>query len=88
MTYKISFKKSVRKDVKRIPAQIMLRIDVSINNLSSNPFPTNSRKIYGYKDYYRLRVGTYRVIYQVRKKVQIIAIIKIAHRKEVYRVLR
>jgi len=53
--------------------------------LSDDPFPTGSRKLSGYDDVFRIRVGVYRVIYDVADAALVIIILKIGHRKDVYR---
>lgn len=82
--YKIELKSSIAKDIRKIPQAFLSKIDEAIAKLAEDPIPSQSKKIQGYKDYYRLRVGIYRVIYRVGKKIEVITIIKIGHRKEVY----
>lgn len=83
--FKIEFKNSVFKDIRRIPRMFLMKIESAINQLAKNPIPKQSKKIEGYQDYYRIRVGMYRVIYRVQKKIEIVTITKIRHRKDVYR---
>lgn len=83
--YKIEFKASVLKDIRRIPQVFLEKIELAINGLSKNPLPKGVKKVQGYDKFYRLRVGMYRVVYSLGDKVKIITIIKIGHQKEVYR---
>ena len=83
--YKIELKKSVFKDIRDIPQVFLKKIEEAIQKLSENPFSPESKKIQGYTDYYRIRVGMYRIIYRVEKKIEIVTIIKVGHRKEIYR---
>jgi len=53
--------------------------------LADDPFPRGSRKLVGYQDVFRIRVGVYRVIYDVAEAQLVIIILKIGHRKDVYR---
>jgi mRNA interferase RelE/StbE len=85
MQYRIELKNSVLKDIRRIPQGMLLRIREAIESLAENPLPTKSKKIQGYDDYYRIRIGQYRVVYHIGKKIRIITIIKIGHRKDVYK---
>ena len=58
-------------------------IDKKIIGLKKNPYPVGSKKIKG-SNYYRLRHGDYRIVYEIKNKVLVIVIINIAHRKEIY----
>ena len=85
--YTIVFKRSVLKDIKRIPGVILKNIQKRIDLLPGNPFPSGAEPVEGYKHYYRIRVGDYRVVYEVAAQIGIITIIKIGHRRDVYRKL-
>jgi mRNA interferase RelE/StbE len=61
------------------------RIASRIEALAENPHPQGTKKIEGEDDLYRLRVGDYRILYQVETKVLLVLIIGIGHRREVYR---
>jgi mRNA interferase RelE/StbE len=54
-------------------------------SLPENPIPHNARKISGRQDLYRLRVGNYRVIYEIQEDVLVILIVKIGHRRDIYK---
>jgi len=82
--YSIVIEQKARKTLKKLPQTIRLKINQSITSLRSNPRP------YGYKklknsDYYRIRIGDYRVIYSIVEKEIKILIIYIGHRKDIYR---
>lgn len=85
MSYGIIFKTSVKKDIRRIPGTILQSIQTCIAALATEPFPPGVVPIEGYKHYYRIRIGQYRIVYEVRVTVRIITIIRIGHRKDVYR---
>jgi mRNA interferase RelE/StbE len=57
----------------------------TIEALATNPRPPGCRKLAGYKDVLRIRVGTYRVLYSVNDKRIIVIVLKIGHRRDVYR---
>ena len=82
--YRITFKPSVKKDLRGIPRHDVERILNSIESLSENPLPQNARSLTG-RDAFRLRVGRYRVIYAIDNEQVVILIIKIGHRGGVYR---
>ena len=85
--YRIVLKKSVLKDIRKIPAVILRRIQEEIVSLAENPFPNGVESIQGYARHYRIRIGNYRVVYEVATQVRIITIIRIGHRQKVYREL-
>ena len=83
-SYSIRFRSSVKKDLRSIPKQDVLRILTALKSLTEDPRPSNSKPLTG-RDAWRLRVGKYRAIYTINDKEIVIEIIKIAHRKNVYR---
>jgi len=83
--YKIEISLTADRQFKELPQLEQLRIARAIQQLGANPYPTGCRKLTGYKDMFRIRVGNYRVIYSVDKKRIVIIILKIGHRKDVYR---
>lgn len=85
MTYTIFYLRSVTKDFRRIPAAISERIGKAINALRENPLPEGCKKIHGYDDTFRIRIGDYRIIYEVKSVIRIITIVKIGHRRDAYR---
>ena len=83
MRYTIKIKKSAEKELDVLPLKIYKQIASRIFMLENNPRPLNSAKL---KDnLYRIRVGDYRIGYLIDDKNKIIEIIKLGHRKEVYR---
>ena len=84
-TYQIEWKSSALRELKRLDRQIIPRIVAVVENLSSNPFPQGVRKLHGAEATYRIRVGDYRVIYEVFSNRLIIEITRVRHRKDVYR---
>ena len=83
--FEIVLKKSVLKDIKRIPRRILENIQERIASLATDPIPSGAEPIQGYKDHYRIRIGQYRVVYEVTSTIRIITVIRIGHRKDVYR---
>ena len=82
--YKIEFKKSAFKELSTIPKADLKKIVNKINNLAINPMPKGYTKLTGY-DLYRIRQGNYRILYSIESHFLIIYIIKIGHRKDVYK---
>ena len=82
--YELMIRPSVRKDVKKIPGPELRKILDRIETLRENPRPPGSVKLSG-KEYYRIRKGDYRIIYEIQDEVLVIIVIKIGHRRDIYR---
>jgi mRNA interferase RelE/StbE len=82
--YRILIRKSVYKDLDRIPKKDVKRIISAIGKLQNDPRPSQSRKLSG-DDKYRLRCGSYRVIYEIKDDELVVFVVKARHRKDVYR---
>ena len=83
--YRIEIAATAEKQLKKIRREDEVRILRSISLLASEPRPGGCRKMSGYDDIYRIRVGNYRVIYEIDGKRIVVIILKIGHRKDVYR---
>lgn len=81
---KLILLKSAQKELDHLDDKIALSISNKILTLKDNPFGGNSKKLAGGKGY-RIRIGNYRVIYTINKEKKIVSIIKIGHRKEIYK---
>jgi mRNA interferase RelE/StbE len=84
-TYRIEWKASALRELKGIERQAVPRIVAAVGALADNPFPPGVRKLRGTEHTYRVRVGDYRVLYEVYHKSVHIQIIRVKHRKDVYR---
>ena len=82
---RVEWKKSTKKDLRRLPASEVDRVLSAVETLTGNPFPAGVDKIAGSEHAYRIRVGDYRVIYEVVPKLDRIEIQRVRHRKDVYR---
>jgi len=83
--YSIFFKDSVRKDLGSIPKNDLQRIIERIGSLAEQPRPVGCEKLSG-QEKYRLRQGNYRIIYSIQDTQLIIWVVKVGHRREVYRI--
>jgi mRNA interferase RelE/StbE len=83
--YDIQFKRQVEKDLRKIDRRYVDTILEEIEGLRDNPRPTNSRKMTDTEMTHRLRVGDYRIIYQVDDKNKVITIFYVRHRKDAYK---
>ncbi len=84
-SYRVTFKSSVEKDLRRVDKSQLRRIVSVIQELAIDPFPTSSRKLVGSEKTYRVRIGDYRVIYLVDTVELLVEVQKVAHRKDIYR---
>lgn len=82
--YKLTFRKSVAKDLRPIPNIDVARILQRIEELRDNPRPAGSEKLSG-QERYRIRQGVYRIIYEVEDELLVITVVKVGHRKHVYK---
>ena len=82
--YKVVLTKSAEKELFKIPKIYSSNIVNHLLELTNNPRPNGCKKLSGYEDIYRIRVGIYRIIYRIEDKILHIEIIKIGHRKDVY----
>jgi mRNA interferase RelE/StbE len=83
-TYKIRFSKSAQKDINKLPKNISVRLMSGINKLANSPKAGDVRPMVGSSSW-RLRVGDYRVVYDILGDKLIILILKAKHRKDVYK---
>lgn len=81
---KLKLTSKAEKELDRLDDKTALRISQKILQLANNPFGSNSQKLGGGKGY-RIRIGDYRVVYTVDKLTKTVTIIKIRHRRDVYR---
>jgi len=82
--YKIFFKKSVEKDFKVIPKKDMKKILDRIETLAEDPRPPGCEKLAGLQRY-RLRQGRYRILYSIQDDELTVWVVKVGHRKDIYR---
>lgn len=82
--YQIKLDKRVEKELDTIPDKIFDKIKKVISSLKDNPRPLGVKKLTN-QEHWRIRVGEYRILYEIDDKEKIIAIFKIKHRKDVYK---
>ena len=82
--FEVVFKQSVTKDLRQIPKKDVKRILHRIKKLSIEPRPTGVEKLSG-QDRYRVRQGAYRILYEIVNNELIVVVIKIGHRRDVYK---
>jgi mRNA interferase RelE/StbE len=85
LAYRIEFAPRAQSDFKALDGSIPGRIVRRIDSLAENPFPQGIKKIEGEDDLCRLRVGDCRILYHVKRKVLLVLIVAIGHRRDTYR---
>jgi len=83
--YAIEIAPAAERAIKKLSADIQKRIIKAILSLEDEPRPSGIRKLSGEDNLYRIRVGDYRIVYQIRDDVLIVIIVRVGHRREVYR---
>lgn len=83
--YRVLFEHKAVKDLARLPRDVQVCIRDAIDVLQDNPRPPGVKKLEGSTDLYRIPVGDYRVLYRIEDDVLVILIIRIGHRKDIYR---
>jgi len=84
MRYQVLIPKSVRKELDRLPKDVAQKILRRLAALEINPRPPDVKKLKG-RDAWRIRIGDYRVIYEIHDRVLQIIVITVGHRREIYR---
>ena len=82
--YSIEIKHSAQKELDALDNSVFNRIDRKILALADNPRPPGCKKLSGYRDQWRVRVGDWRVVYLIDDEAKLVTITRVAHRREVY----
>lgn len=84
-SYRIEWKNSAYKELQKLPRPTIVKVVAAISDLSNDPYPSGVKKLIGSERSYRIRVGDYRVIYEIVEDKLIMEIVRVRHRKDVYR---
>ena len=83
--YEVYLERSAENDLKRLPTSPFDRIVHQIKTLAENPRPSGCRKITGSKNDWRIRIGDYRILYEVNDRAKAVRVMRVRHRREAYR---
>jgi mRNA interferase RelE/StbE len=83
--YRVEFKPSARRQLRKLPAEVQRRIVLRAEALGGDPRPPGVEALAGADALYRVRVGDYRIVYEVRDRILLVLVVRIGHRREVYR---
>ncbi|MBL9155568.1 MAG: type II toxin-antitoxin system RelE/ParE family toxin [Verrucomicrobiales bacterium] len=84
-SYRVEITRSGAKDLRRIDPKWIPKIVAAIESLESDPRPVGCKKLVGSDHTYRLRIGDYRVVYEIQDDILVILVVRIRHRGDVYR---
>ena len=82
--YALDIKPSARKELENVSNTLIARLARKIDGLAADPRPSGCRKLHGYKDLWRIRVGDYRVVYIIDDGRKMVSVTRVAHRRDVY----
>lgn len=85
MAWTVRFKPSAARAFEKLPRPIQERIAATVRELSENPWPTGVQKLAGAEGLWRVRVGDFRLVYEVVEESRTVMVARIGHRREVYR---
>jgi mRNA interferase RelE/StbE len=83
-SYNVEWKRSAVKELKNLPRDVVLRILSAVEELSSEPYPFGIKKLVGTEHTYRIRIGDYRIVYDIWASKLLIEIVRVGHRKDIY----
>ncbi|MBI5018644.1 MAG: type II toxin-antitoxin system RelE/ParE family toxin [Deltaproteobacteria bacterium] len=85
MVYRVELKPSADKALGKLTWHAQRRVGERIESLAADPRPPGVEKLAGEDELYRVRVGEYRVLYSIRDEVLLVLVVRIGHRRDVYR---
>ena len=85
MKYSVEFKKSAAKTLRKLPQSVKKRIIDKLSEIENSPPPSVETKLIGNNPFHRIRVGDYRIIYEIQNDILVILVIKIGHRRDIYK---
>lgn len=85
MPYRIVVRPSATKAIEGLPDPHRERVRWAIRGLADNPRPPGVKKLRGAEDYYRFRVGNYRIVYRAKDRIITVTVVRVGHRRDVYR---
>ena len=83
--YEIEISRTAEKQLRGLPRADRIRVVRTMRALADDPFPRGARKLSGYDDVFRIRTGRYRILYSVSERRLVIVVLKVGHRRDIYR---
>jgi mRNA interferase RelE/StbE len=85
VTYQVELAPAAVRQIKKLPRDVQQLVVQQLEELALNPRPNGVVKLEGAESLYRVRLGDYRIVYQIQDEVLLVTVVKVAHRREVYR---
>lgn len=85
MTYTVEFSTAARRQFRKLPRNVQTIIQHEVDALADEPRPHGVEKMSGEDNAYRVRVGDYRIVYEIHDAVLVVVVVRVGHRREVYR---
>jgi mRNA interferase RelE/StbE len=85
LSYQVLIERRALKELAKLPTVITVRVQTAIDHLAAQPRPHNAKKLAGSRDQWRVRVGDYRVLYEINDRTREVRIFAVGHRREIYR---
>ncbi len=85
MAYRVVFSRKAKRQFLDLPANVRKRLASPIDALAGNPRPRGAKRLSATEDFYRIRVGDYRILYAIEHHELVVLVVKLGHRKDVYR---
>jgi mRNA interferase RelE/StbE len=85
MAYAVEFSPGAEREFRKLAREIQMRLRPRIDALADDPRPAGAKKLKGADDLWRIRAGDYRIVYQIRDRILLVLVVRVAHRREVYR---
>jgi len=85
MAHVVELSKRAQRELRKLSSDLQVRIMSCLEALAENPRPPGAEKLAGEENAYRVRIGAYRILYEVRDVVLVVIVMRIGHRRDVYR---
>ena len=82
--YRIELTRAAERDLRGLPRDVLRRVDRRILALANDPRPRGARKLEGTANTYRVRVGDYRILYEIEDAAILVLVVRVGHRREIY----
>jgi mRNA interferase RelE/StbE len=83
--YEVEVSRTAEKQLRRLAPKDQARVVRAVRSLADDPLPRGTRKLAGYDDVFRIRVGLFRILYSISSRKLVIIILKVGHRRDIYR---
>ena len=83
--YLVEINRSAGREIVALPNNMRVRVLAAVDLLAADPRPHGVKSIKGHPGQFRIRVGDYRVVYEIKDAVLVVLVVRVGHRREVYR---